>query len=40
MELGQLVDFIIEYNNSHSEETHEESGKRKATQKDWDMLLG
>lgn len=43
MEVGQVVDFVIEYNNMMTER---ESGavpkptRRKATQADWDELLG
>lgn len=44
MELGQLVDYCIEYNNVHSpKDTQTKKSKgtiRKATQDDWDRLLG
>lgn len=48
MELGQLVDYCIEWNNIHEEQEESESGnkkseqgtKRKATQADWDALFG
>lgn len=46
MEVGQIVDYVIEYNRIHDPE-HKDSpaGKqpdtvRKATQADWDALLG
>lgn len=46
MELGQLVDYVTEYNHMHD---YEESGtkpekskpkRRMATQADWDAFLG
>lgn len=49
MELGQLVDFVLEYNELHKVETKdgaakekkkEEPTKRKATQADWDAFWG
>ena len=47
MELGQLVDYVVEWNNIHEEEGEAGSGsgkekvnKRKATQADWDAFLG
>ena len=45
MELGQLVDYIIEWNNVHCEETGGEKEKpketkRKATQADWNAFFG
>lgn len=46
MELGQLVDYVIEWNNIHSEEVEggekpkEKDTKRKATQADWDAFFG
>lgn len=48
MELGQLVDYVIEWNNVHSEEGEgggakpkkEKDTKRKATQADWDAFFG
>jgi len=49
MELGQLVDYVIEWNNVHYEETggdgsakqgKENETKRKATQSDWDAFFG
>lgn len=47
MTIGQIVDYVEEYNRIHGE--NEESGKRKekeevvrrkATQADWDNLFG
>ena len=45
MELSQLVDYIIEWNNVHSEEVGDEKEKpkdtrRQATQADWDAFFG
>ena len=45
MELGQLVDYVVEWNNAHSEETggtkkKEKDTRRKATQADWDAFFG
>ena len=45
MELGQIVDFCIEYNNmsdaSDLESSKEHKAtKRKATQADWDAFFG
>lgn len=42
MELGQILDYFIEYNRVHSIKDEEEKKpkKRKATQADWDALLG
>ena len=46
MELGQLVDYVIEWNNMHSEEIDGGGKKkandtrRKATQADWDAFFG
>jgi len=44
MELGQIVDFCVEYNRMHGydkeDEDTEKPKKRKATQADWDALLG
>ncbi len=47
MELGQIVDYCIEWNKIHEEQeegdssTKSEQGtKRKATQADWDALFG
>lgn len=43
MELGQILDYFIEYNRVHSikdEEEEKKPKKRKATQADWDALLG
>lgn len=40
---GQLVDYVIEWNDIHSDEDGEhERGQnvRKATQADWDALFG
>lgn len=45
MEMGQLVDYIIEYNKMHDYGTDTKApknkvNKRKATQADWDALCG
>ena len=42
MELGQILDYFIEYNRVHSikDEEEEKPKKRKATQADWDAFLG
>lgn len=45
MELGQLVDYVVEWNNIHSEEVEgggnkKKDTKRKATQADWDAFFG
>lgn len=43
MELGQVIDFIIEYNEVHEVGDKKEKKKptrRKATQADWDAFLG
>lgn len=44
MELGQILDYFIEYNRIHSikeeEEEEKKPKKRKATQADWDAFLG
>lgn len=51
MEIGQLVDYIEEYNRMHDQKQGRRSGKknepepdtvnrRKATQADWDAFLG
>ena len=47
MELGQIVDYCIEWNKIHEEQeegdssTKSEQGtKRKATQADWDARFG
>lgn len=43
MEVGQVVDFVIEYNNMMSQQNDGADHKpirRKATQADWDELLG
>lgn len=45
MELGQIVDYCIEYNEIHAPEKGEGSKEKKetrraATQADWDALLG
>ena len=46
MELGQLVDYVVEWNNVHSEEVEgydnkkTKDTKRKATQADWDAFFG
>ena len=49
MELGQVVDYCVEWNNVHEEQEvdsstsnkkSEQGTKRKATQADWDALFG
>lgn len=45
MQIGQVVDFCIEYNKRHAEEVAEEkpkskAGRRKATQAEIDAFLG
>jgi len=45
LEIGQIVDFCIDWNNYHdlkqgADDTKKKKTKRKATQKDWDLLLG
>lgn len=46
MELGQIVDYIEEYNRIHDTSGKEPNGKhkeetrREATQADWNALLG
>lgn len=44
MEIGQIVDFIIEYNEIHDlgkgSEAPKKPKRRKATQADWDALCG
>lgn len=50
MELGQVVDFVLEYNDLHDDKSKgrlekgrpkkETPTKRKATQADWDAFWG
>lgn len=41
MEVGQLVDYCIEYNRQEEASTSEDGPKkRKATQSDWDAFYG
>lgn len=44
MDVGQILDYCILYNEMHglngSDETEKKEKKRKATQADWDALLG
>lgn len=47
MEMGQIVDFVIEYNRMHGEDGGPKGAKkenkpkrRMATQADWDAFLG
>ena len=50
MDIGQVVDYVEEYNRIHNTKTttktsskykpQEEDRKREATQADWDWLLG
>ena len=41
LELGQLVDYCIEWNKAHGMDEKEDAPKkRKATQADWNSLLG
>lgn len=39
MTVGDIVDFVIEWNDMHDFEAAE-STTRKATQSDWDAFLG
>lgn len=48
MEIGQVVDYCLEWNKIHEPDDESGSGnkkqtkpkKRKATQSDWDALMG
>lgn len=47
MEIGQIVDYVIEWNNVHSEETGGENTEkeknvhvREATKADWNAFFG
>ena len=48
MEIGQVVDYCVEWNKIHDQDYESESGKkqkqtpkkRKVTQADWDALMG
>ena len=42
MTLGQIVDYVVEWNDMHNEEGEykKEEPKRKATQADWDAFWG
>lgn len=42
MELGQLIDFIVDYNKQYekAERNSQQGKKRKATQADWDAFWG
>lgn len=48
MEIGQIVDYVIEWNNVHSDEVDSDENKKKkkeshvreATQADWDAFFG
>lgn len=42
MEVGQLVDFVIQYNEIHDpdKETKPQGTRRAAQQGDWDAFLG
>lgn len=44
MEIGQVVDFVEEYNNIHKVEyepdDQQKETRRKASQADWNWLLG
>ncbi len=40
MQIGQIVDFCIAYNDRKKEEEKPSSGKRKATQADIDGFFG
>ncbi len=42
MDIGQIVDFVLEWNNTHMDEDAELEGSvgtRKATQADWDNFF-
>lgn len=36
MDLGDVIDYVITYNNLHDETEDDETTTRKATQSDWD----
>lgn len=38
MDVGQVVDYIIEWNKRMEEAAEEKPKRRKATQADWDAL--
>lgn len=40
MTVGDIVDFVIEWNEMHDYEFTDEQTTRKATQADWDALFG
>lgn len=40
MTLGEIVDFVIDYNERNKEEDEEKPKKRKATQRDIDAFFG
>lgn len=42
MDIGQIVDFCIEFNEAHTakDEKQEAPKRRKATQADWDAFFG
>lgn len=44
MDVGQVVDYVIEYNDMHNPERQKEAEergvRRSATQADWDAFLG
>lgn len=44
MEIGQLVDYVMQYNDSHdpdrAKEEKKKAQRRKAVQADWDALMG
>ena len=42
LDIGQVVDFVMEYSNESTTETEEEIRTRtkKASQNDWDAFLG
>ena len=38
MDLGDIIDYVITYNNMHDEDAEETETVRKATQDDWNNL--
>ena len=41
MEIGQIVDFVLEWNDIHDpEKAGQSAGGRDATQADWDAFWG
>lgn len=41
MTLGQIVDYVVEWNNMHDEKAEDKKEEsRKATQDDWNAFFG